>query len=275
MLTIDNVHKTFFAGTVNERRALAGVSLTLAEGDFLTVIGSNGAGKSTILNAISGSLIPDTGTVRVDDTDVTRLPEHKRARYLSRVFQDPMKGSSPTMTVEQNMAIAYQRGKSRGLAPGLTSARRQLFRDKLASLELGLENRLGAKVGLLSGGQRQALSLLMATFSEPRILLLDEHTAALDPQRADLVSRLTADIVAEQHLTTVMVTHNMDQALRLGNRLIMMHDGRILFELDAAQKQSMTVPGLLEQFRRLQPGAGQEAFDDATLFESVKTEDGS
>ena len=275
MLTIDNVHKTFFAGTVNERRALAGVSLTLQEGDFLTVIGSNGAGKSTILNAISGSLIPDTGTVRVDDTDVTRLPEHKRARYLSRVFQDPMKGSSPTMTVEQNMAIAYQRGKSRGLVPGLTNARRQLFRDKLASLELGLENRLGAKVGLLSGGQRQALSLLMATFSEPRILLLDEHTAALDPQRADLVSRLTADIVAEQNLTTVMVTHNMDQALRLGNRLIMMHEGRILFELDAAQKQSMTGPGLLEQFRRLQPGAGQDAFDDATLFESVKTEDGS
>lgn len=275
MLTIDNVHKTFFAGTVNERRALAGVSLTLQEGDFLTVIGSNGAGKSTILNAISGSLIPDTGTVRVDDTDVTRLPEHKRARYLSRVFQDPMKGSSPTMTVEQNMAIALQRGKSRGLAPGLTNTRRQLFRDKLASLELGLENRLGAKVGLLSGGQRQALSLLMATFSEPRILLLDEHTAALDPQRADLVSRLTADIVAEQNLTTVMVTHNMDQALRLGNRLIMMHEGRILFELDADQKRSMTVPGLLEQFRRLQPGAGQEAFDDATLFDSVKTEDGS
>lgn len=274
MLTIDNVHKTFFAGTVNERRALAGVSLTLQEGDFLTVIGSNGAGKSTILNTISGSLIPDTGTVRVDDADVTRLPEHKRARYLSRVFQDPMKGSSPTMTVEQNMAIALQRGKSRGLAPGLTGSRRELFREKLASLELGLENRLGAKVGLLSGGQRQALSLLMATFSEPRILLLDEHTAALDPQRADLVSRLTADIVAEQHLTTVMVTHNMEQALRLGNRLIMMHEGRVLFELDAAQKGSMTVPGLLEQFRRLQPGAEQGAFDDATLFESVKTEDG-
>ncbi|MEX5300841.1 ABC transporter ATP-binding protein [Kocuria sabuli] len=274
MLTIDNVHKTFFAGTVNERRALAGVSLTLQEGDFLTVIGSNGAGKSTILNTISGSLIPDTGTVRVDDADVTRLPEHKRARYLSRVFQDPMKGSSPTMTVEQNMAIALQRGKSRGLVPGLTGSRRELFREKLASLELGLENRLGAKVGLLSGGQRQALSLLMATFSEPRILLLDEHTAALDPQRADLVSRLTADIVAEQHLTTVMVTHNMEQALRLGNRLIMMHEGRVLFELDAAQKGSMTVPGLLEQFRRLQPGAEQGAFDDATLFESVKTEDG-
>jgi putative ABC transport system ATP-binding protein len=274
VLTIDNVHKTFFAGTVNERRALAGVSLTLQEGDFLTVIGSNGAGKSTILNTISGSLIPDTGTVRVDDADVTRLPEHKRARYLSRVFQDPMKGSSPTMTVEQNMAIALQRGKSRGLAPGLTGSRRELFREKLASLELGLENRLGAKVGLLSGGQRQALSLLMATFSEPRILLLDEHTAALDPQRADLVSRLTADIVAEQHLTTVMVTHNMEQALRLGNRLIMMHEGRVLFELDAAQKRSMTVPGLLEQFRRLQPGAEQGAFDDATLFESVKTEDG-
>lgn len=273
MLTIDDVHKTFFAGTVNERRALAGVSLTLQEGDFLTVIGSNGAGKSTILNTISGSLVPDTGTVRVDDVDVTRLPEHKRARYLSRVFQDPMKGSSPTLTVEQNMAIALQRGKRRGLAPGLTGARRQLFRDKLASLELGLEHRLGAKVGLLSGGQRQALSLLMATFSEPRILLLDEHTAALDPQRADLVSRLTADIVAEQNLTTVMVTHNMDQALRLGNRLIMMHEGKVLFELDAARKASMTVAGLLEQFRRLQPGADRDAFDDATLFESVKTEE--
>jgi putative ABC transport system ATP-binding protein len=263
VLTIDNVHKTFFAGTVNERRALAGVSLTLAEGDFLTVIGSNGAGKSTILNAISGSLIPDTGTVRVDDTDVTRLPEHKRARYLSRVFQDPMKGSSPTMTVEQNMAIAYQRGKSRGLAPGLTSARRQLFRDKLASLELGLENRLGAKVGLLSGGQRQALSLLMATFSEPRILLLDEHTAALDPQRADLVSRLTADIVAEQHLTTVMVTHNMDQALRLGNRLIMMHEGRIILDLTEEEKRGRTVKDLLGEFEKIK-GA---TIDDKTLLQ--------
>jgi putative ABC transport system ATP-binding protein len=273
VLTIDNVSKTFFAGTVNERRALAGVSLTLAEGDFLTVIGSNGAGKSTILNAISGSLVPDTGTVRVDDVDVTRLPEHKRARYLSRVFQDPMKGSAPTLTVEQNMAIALRRGRARGLAPGLTGARRQLFRDELASLELGLEHRLGAKVGLLSGGQRQALSLLMATFSEPRILLLDEHTAALDPQRAELVSRLTAEIVAQQKLTTVMVTHNMEQALRLGNRLIMMHEGRVLFELDAERKRSMTVAGLLEQFRRLQPGADQDAFDDATLFESVRTEE--
>ena len=274
MLIIDDVTKTFFAGTVNERRALAGVSLTLEEGDFLTVIGSNGAGKSTVLNTISGNLIPDTGTVRVDGHDVTRLPEHKRARYLARVFQDPMKGSSPTMTVEQNMAIALRRGKRRGLTPGLTSARRKQFREELASLELGLENRLGAKVGLLSGRQRQALSLLMATFSQPSILLLDEHTAALDPQRADLVSRLTAEIVAEQKLTTVMVTHNMEQALRLGNRLVMMHEERILFELDAAQKEAMTVPGLLEQFRRLQPGGGREVFDDATLFESVRAEDG-
>src|SRR6185312_12369454 len=192
MLDIKNVHKTFFAGTVNERVALQEINLTLAAGEFVTVIGSNGAGKSTILNITSGKLRPDTGTVSIDGNDVTRLADHQRARFIGRVFQDPMAGTSPEMTIEENLAIAYERGKRRGLRPGVTRKKREFFKEELRSLELGLENRLKAKVGLLSGGQRQALSLLMATFSSPKILLLDEHTAALDPQRAELVSRLTA-----------------------------------------------------------------------------------
>lgn len=273
MLVIDNVAKTFFAGTVNERKALAGLSLTMADGDFVTVIGSNGAGKSTMLNTVSGALIPDSGTVSINDRNVTRLPEHRRARFVSRVFQDPMLGSAPTLTIEQNLALAMQRGKPRGLALGVTGKRRAFFREQLATLELGLENRLGAKVGLLSGGQRQALSLLMATFSKPSILLLDEHTAALDPQRAARVTELTQSIVAEQKLTTLMVTHNMEQALALGNRLIMMHEGRILFELDQERKDSMTVPDLLAEFHKLQPAAGVGAFDDSVLLEAAADAD--
>ncbi|MEU5466564.1 ABC transporter ATP-binding protein [Kocuria salsicia] len=271
MLSITDVRKTFFAGTVNERVALNGVSLTVNEGDFVTVIGSNGAGKSTLLNTVSGTIIPDSGEIRVGDRTVTRLPEHRKARWISRVFQDPIKGSSPTLTIEQNMAIAQRRGLSRGLSRGVTRARRQEFTEELKTLQLGLENRLGAKVGLLSGGQRQALSLLMATFSAPEILLLDEHTAALDPQRAQHVTEITERIVNERHLTTLMVTHNMEQALRLGNRLIMMHEGRILFELDAEQKRGATVADLLAEFRKLQAATGEPALDDATLLETARS----
>lgn len=271
MLSITDVRKTFFAGTVNERVALNGVSLTVNEGDFVTVIGSNGAGKSTLLNTVSGTIIPDSGEIRVGDRTVTRLPEHRKAKWISRVFQDPMKGSSPTLTIEQNMAIAQRRGLSRGLSRGVTRARRQEFTEELKTLQLGLENRLGAKVGLLSGGQRQALSLLMATFSAPEILLLDEHTAALDPQRAQHVTEITERIVNERHLTTLMVTHNMEQALRLGNRLIMLHEGRILFELDAEQKRGATVADLLAEFRKLQAATGEPALDDATLLETARS----
>ncbi|MPV36363.1 ABC transporter ATP-binding protein [Georgenia subflava] len=263
MLQIDGVSKTFFTNTVNERVALHDISVRLGAGEFVTVIGSNGAGKSTLLNITSGKLRPDTGTVRIDDKDVTRLADHQRAKYLGRVFQDPMAGTAPHMTIEENLAIALERGRFRGLRRGVTNAKRARFREELATLELGLENRLGAKVGMLSGGQRQALSLLMATFSEPDILLLDEHTAALDPQRAELVSRLTAELVERHHLSTLMVTHNMEQALRLGSRLIMMHEGQVVLDLDAERKKRATVADLLGAFEKIK-GA---ALDDRTLLQ--------
>ncbi|MGJ0204061.1 ATP-binding cassette domain-containing protein [Leucobacter sp. gxy201] len=262
MLTIDHIQKTFFAGTVNERRALTGVTLSLAEGDFVTVIGSNGAGKSTLLNAISGRYTVDSGTIEIDGNRVNRLKEYQRAKYVGRVFQDPMAGTAPELTIEQNLALAVRRGKPRGLGPALTKAQRERFRDELKSLELGLENRLTAKVGLLSGGQRQALSLLMAGFTHPSILLLDEHTAALDPQRAALVTELTDRIVSQGRLTTLMVTHNMEQALRLGNRLIMMHEGNIVFQATAEEKQQLTVPGLLAEFAKIK---GAQLDDRAML----------
>lgn len=262
MLAIEQISKTFFPGTINERRALVDVSLKLDEGDFVTVIGSNGAGKSTLLNAISGRYTVDTGQITIDGASVAKLKEHQRARYVGRVFQDPMAGTAPDLTIEQNLALALQRGRTRGLGLGVTKERRERFREDLKSLELGLEDRLKAKVGLLSGGQRQALSLLMAGFTSPRILLLDEHTAALDPQRAALVSTLTERIVAEEKLTTLMVTHNMEQALQLGNRLIMMHEGRIVFEASATEKQQLTVPRLLEEFSKIK-GA---SFDDRALL---------
>ncbi|MHB1063515.1 MAG: ABC transporter ATP-binding protein [Georgenia sp.] len=264
MLRLADVTKVFFAGTANERVALTGVSLTLAPGEFVTVIGSNGAGKSTLLNIAAGKLRPESGSVTIDGTDVTALADHQRARDVARVFQDPMAGTAPHMTIEENLAIAYERGKGRGLRWGVTGAKRALFARELATLELGLEERLKAKVGMLSGGQRQALSLLMATFSEPKILLLDEHTAALDPQRAALVARLTAESVERHHLTTLMVTHNMEQALRLGTRLIMMHEGRIILDLDADRKARTTVPDLLHEFEKIKGGAG---FDDRTLLQ--------
>ncbi len=251
MLKVENISKTFFPGTVNERIALNDVNLTLDEGDFITVIGSNGAGKSTLLNAVAGRLFVDSGNVLIDGRKVNKLPEHKRARYVGRVFQDPLAGTAPNLTIEENLALALLRGKGRGLGPGLTKKRRDEFVEKLRSLELGLENRLSAKVGLLSGGQRQALSLLMAGFTNPRIMLLDEHTAALDPQRAELVTSLTERIVDEGGLTTLMVTHNMEQAIRLGNRLIMMHEGRIVYEADAATKSKLTVRDLLQEFANI------------------------
>ncbi|MEE6281797.1 ABC transporter ATP-binding protein [Georgenia sunbinii] len=263
MLAIDSVSKTFFPGTPNERVALDGISLQLEPGEFTTVIGSNGAGKSTLLNIIAGTLTPGSGRVVVDGNDVTRLPDHRRAAHVGRVFQDPLAGTAPDMTIEENLAIAYSRGQRRGLRLGVTRAKRQFFQQELASLELGLERRLKTKVGMLSGGQRQALSLLMATFSEPKILLLDEHTAALDPQRAALVSKLTAEAVERHHLTTVMVTHNMEQALRLGTRLVMMHEGRIVVDVAGERKQRATVQDLLDAFENVK---GAE-LDDRTLLQ--------
>ena len=262
MLNIDNIEKTFFPGTINERRALAGLSLKLEEGDFVTVIGSNGAGKSTLLNAISGRYGVDSGLIEIDGVKVNRLSEHQRAKFIGRVFQDPMAGTAPELTIEQNLALAVRRGKSRGLGPALNKQLRERFREELKSLELGLENRLTAKVGLLSGGQRQALSLLMSGFTQPRIFLLDEHTAALDPQRAALVTELTDRIVKQGGLTTLMVTHNMEQALRLGNRLIMMHEGNIVFEASAEEKKHLTVPLLLEEFAKIK---GAQLDDRAML----------
>ncbi len=263
MLEIKDLSRTFFPGTVNERKALRSINLTLDSGEFVTVIGSNGAGKSTVLNMVAGKLQPDVGAVVIDGKNVTKMPDFRRAKYIGRVFQDPMAGTAPTMTIEENMALAYARGRFRGLGAGVSAKRRELFIHELKSLELGLENRLKTKVGLLSGGQRQALSLLMATFSEPKILLLDEHTAALDPQRAALVSRLTNQIVERYQLTTLMVTHNMEQALQLGTRLIMMHDGQIILDLNSEQKSQMTVKDLLGEFEKIK-GA---QLDDRTMLQ--------
>ncbi|OAV62991.1 ABC transporter ATP-binding protein [Enteractinococcus helveticum] len=251
MLKLKNINKTFFPNSINERVALSGINLELDDGDFVTVIGSNGAGKSTVLNTIAGKVSPDTGVVEIAGRNVTRMKDFKRAKYVGRVFQDPMAGTSPDLTIEQNMALAERRGQRRGLSFGITKAKRQRFAEALEVLELGLEKRLSAKVGLLSGGQRQALSLLMATFSQPKILLLDEHTAALDPERARLVTHLTEKVVAEQELTTLMVTHNMSQALEVGNRLIMMHEGEIILDVSGKDKTSMTVEDLLAQFSNI------------------------
>ena len=261
MLKIDDVSMTFFPGTLNARVALTGVSLHLEPGEFVTVIGSNGAGKSTLLNVVAGTIRADSGSIRIDGRDVTKLSDHQRARYIGRVFQNPAAGTAPHMSIEENLAMAAERGQRRGLRLGVTHAKRERFRTELRALEQGLDTRLGDWVSLLSGGQRQALSLLMATFSEPKILLLDEHTAALDPQRAALVTRLTAEIVERFGLTTLMVTHNMDQALKLGNRLIMMHEGRIVLDLDSEAKSRMTAKGLLAEFEKVKG----DALDDSLL----------
>jgi putative tryptophan/tyrosine transport system ATP-binding protein len=251
LLRLNQIYKVFNEGTPDEKVAINHINLNMAPGDFVTVIGSNGAGKSTVMSVISGKLTPDLGTVNIDGENLTELSEHKRSSFIGRVFQDPMAGTAPSMTIEENLAIAYSRVKSRGLGLGVNRKRRDFFKEKLETLHLGLENRLHAKVGLLSGGERQALSLLMATFTEPKILLLDEHTAALDPSRAELVTQLTKEIVSQYGLTTLMVTHNMQQALELGNRLIMMDKGQIIFEADEKAKQELTVDKLLNEFQRI------------------------
>lgn len=263
MLQIDNVSKLFNPATPDEKIALSGIRLNLKPGDFVTVIGSNGAGKSTLMNIISGVMQPDTGRVLIEGQDVTGVPEHRRSAWIGRVFQDPMAGTAPSMTIQENLALAYARGRGRGFALGVPGARKKMFREQLARLGIGLEQRLNAKVGLLSGGERQALSLLMATFTEPKILLLDEHTAALDPSRAELITRLTESIVSELRLTTLMVTHNMEQAIRLGNRLIMMDKGRIILDIPEAQKRDLTVEALLKEFERI---SGHKLADDRVVL---------
>jgi putative tryptophan/tyrosine transport system ATP-binding protein len=263
MLQLNRIYKVFNEGTPDEKIALQDINLTLRKGDFVTIIGSNGAGKSTLMNLISGVLFPDEGTIYIDGQDVTMMPEYVRSCYIGRVFQDPMAGTAPSMTIEENLAMAYARNQKRTLRRGVTKKRRDFFREVLETLHLGLENRLQAKVGLLSGGERQALSLLMATFTEPAILLLDEHTAALDPARAELITNLTKDIVKQYGLTTLMVTHNMQQAIDLGNRLIMMDKGQIILEVDEHEKKSLTVEKLLAEFQRIR--GTQLASDRAVL----------
>ncbi|WP_295585126.1 ABC transporter ATP-binding protein [uncultured Oscillibacter sp.] len=263
MLELKNVWKVFNAGTVNEKQALRGVDLTLNDGDFVTVIGGNGAGKSTMLNAVAGTYGVDAGSIVIDGTDVTRLPEYKRASLIGRVFQDPMLGTAPTMQIEENMALAARRGQRRGLGWGITRAEREEYRHLLERLDLGLEDRLTSKVGLLSGGQRQALTLLMASMKKPKLLLLDEHTAALDPKTAAKVLSLSDQIVAENHLTTMMVTHNMRDAIAHGNRLIMMYDGRIVIDVAGEEKKKLTVPDLLALFSKV---SGSDEADDKLLL---------
>ena len=263
MLDIQNISKTFNAGTVNEKTALNHLSLHLNEGDFVTVIGGNGAGKSTMLNAVAGVWPVDTGKIMIDGTDVTRLGEHQRAKYIGRVFQDPMTGTAATMQIEENLALAARRGKPRTLRVGITKKEREEYRELLKTLDLGLEDRLTAKVGLLSGGQRQALTLLMATMNQPKLLLLDEHTAALDPKTALKVLTLSAKLVAEHNLTTLMITHNMKDAIKYGNRLIMMHEGHIIYDVSGEEKKKLKVADLLAKF---QTASGDELANDRMIL---------
>ena len=263
MLDIKNIFKTFNAGTVNEKTALNDVSLCLKDGDFATVIGGNGAGKSTLLNAVAGVWMVDSGSISIGDTDVTSLPEHKRARYIGRVFQDPMMGTAATMQIEENLALAARRGKARTLRTGITKKDREEYYELLKILDLGLEERLTSKVGLLSGGQRQALTLLMATLQKPRLLLLDEHTAALDPKTAAKVLDTTERIVQKDHLTTLMITHNMRDAIVHGNRLIMMHEGKIALDISGEAKKKLTVEDLLAKFGQ---ATGSDEADDKLLL---------
>ena len=263
MLKLDNIHKTFNPGTINEKIALNGVNLTLNEGDFVTVIGGNGAGKSTTLNAIAGVWPIDSGKIYIGGDDVTKLSEHKRAKYLGRVFQDPMTGTATTMSIEENMAIAARRGEKRGLSWGITHQERDTYREVLKTLDLGLEDRLTSKVGLLSGGQRQAITLLMASIKKPKLLLLDEHTAALDPKTAAKVLEISDKIIAEYHLTAMMVTHNMKDAIVHGNRLIMMHEGKVILNISGEEKKKLTVEDLLHQFEKV---SGEEFANDKALL---------
>ena len=263
MLELKNIYKTFNPGTINEKRALNGLNLKLNEGDFVTVIGGNGAGKSTMLNAVAGTWPVDEGQILIDNIDVTKLSEHKRAAYLGRVFQDPMTGTAGTMGIEENLALAKRRGKARLLRPGITKAEREEYKELLKGLGLGLEDRLTSKVGLLSGGQRQALTLLMATLQKPKLLLLDEHTAALDPKTAAKVLEITDMIVNRDHLTTLMITHNMKDAIAHGNRLIMMMEGKIILDIQGEEKKKLTVKDLLDQFER---ASGEEFSNDSALL---------
>ncbi|NLK04047.1 MAG: ABC transporter ATP-binding protein, partial [Clostridiales bacterium] len=251
MLMLDQLYKTFNPYTVNEKRVINGLSLHLEEGDFVTVIGGNGAGKSTILNLIAGVFQPDFGKIILDGKDITNIPEYKRAKYLGRVFQDPMMGTAANMEIQENLALAFRRGKRRGLRWGITNKEKELYMEKLKSLDLGLEERISSKVGLLSGGQRQALTLLMATLQQPKLLLLDEHTAALDPKTAEKVLDLTQEIVSTNGLTTLMITHNMKHAIQYGNRLIMMYEGNIIFDIKGEEKSRLKVADLLQRFESL------------------------
>ena len=263
MLELKNIHKTFNPVTINEKVALNGLNLSLDDGDFVTVIGGNGAGKSTMLNAVAGTWMVDEGQILIDGEDVTKLPEHKRAIYLGRVFQDPMTGTAATMEIQENLALAKRRGKRRLLAPGITKAEREEYVSLLAPLGLGLETRLTSKVGLLSGGQRQALTLLMATLKKPKLLLLDEHTAALDPKTAAKVLDLTETIVNRDRLTTIMITHNMRDAILHGNRLIMMWEGRVVLDIRGEEKKHLTVNDLLQQFEK---ASGEQFANDQALL---------
>lgn len=249
MLELKGVSKTFNMGTVNEKKALIDIDFTIEDGDFITVIGGNGAGKSTLLNVIAGVYTPEKGSIVLSGKDITRLPEHKRAKYLGRVFQDPMMGTAASMEIQENLALANRRGKVRGLGWGVTKKEKAFFKSKLEFLGLGLEDRMTAKVGLLSGGQRQALTLLMATLKKPELLLLDEHTAALDPKTAARVLDVTEEITSSEKLTTLMITHNMKDAIRYGNRLIMMHEGRIIYDVRGEEKKNLTVAELLDKFK--------------------------
>ena len=263
MLDVNNIYKTFNPGTVNQKTALNGVSLHLAPGDFVTVIGGNGAGKSTLLNAVAGVWKVDSGTISIDGVDLTHMPEHKRARYIGRVFQDPMMGTAATMQIEENLALAARRGKARTLRPGITKADREEYIERLKILDLGLENRLTSKVGLLSGGQRQALTLLMASLRKPKLLLLDEHTAALDPKTAAKVLDATEKIVTRDNLTTLMITHNMKDAIQHGNRLIMMYNGHIVIDVSGEEKKKLTVEDLLKLFAQ---ASGSEFTSDRAIL---------
>lgn len=263
MLHVENISKTFFPGTINEKRALQNLSLRLAPGDFATVIGGNGAGKSTMLNSIAGVFPVDAGKIIIDGEDITKKPEHKRAKYIGRVFQDPMLGTAAGMMIEENLSLAARRGEVPGLGWSLSSEQHDRFYELLKELDLGLENRMTAKVGLLSGGQRQALTLLMATLKKPKLLLLDEHTAALDPKTAAKVLALTEKIVTRDNLTTLMITHNMRDALSYGNRLIMLHNGRIIIDVQGEKKKYLQIPDLLEMFEK---ASGAEMSSDRLLL---------
>ena len=263
MLELNNVYKTFNLGTINEKKALNGVNLKLEDGDFVTVIGGNGAGKSTTLNAVAGVWPIDSGSIIIDGVDMTGLSEHKRAPYLGRVFQDPMNGTAATMEIIENLALAARRGQRRGLKWGVTKSEKKKYREMLAKLDLGLEDRMTSKVGLLSGGQRQALTLLMATIKKPKLLLLDEHTAALDPKTAAKVLELTNEMVTGEHLTALMVTHNMKDAIAIGNRLIMMNNGKIIYDVAGDEKKNLTVDDLLVKFSE---AAGEELSNDRMML---------